>query len=365
MDSLTQKPETSTSNNLDELLMETVAVGASDIHLAPDLSPMVRVDGQLQSLDRPVLTPGAVRGLLHGALSEEQRNRLEKDLELDFGLSLGGFRFRGSAFFAGGVLGAVFRVIPDHVPGLDGLRLPEAVGEMTRAPRGLVLITGPTGSGKTTTLAAMVDGINATRQEHIITVEDPIEFFHPHRRSVVTQREVDRDTKSFARALRQALRQDPDVILVGEMRDLETISLAVTAAETGHLVFATLHTHDAPQTVDRVVDVFPSHQQRQVRTQLAGVLRGVVSQALLPRCGGGRVVACEVLVATPGVRNLIREGKTHQIRSAIQTGRRHGMQTMDAALADLVRSGLVAAEEAAHRSDDPEELRRLIRAPGR
>ena len=364
MDLPAKKPGPSTPDNFDDLLGETVAAGASDLHLSPGLPPMVRVDGRLRPLDRPVLTPEAGRGLLYGALSKEQRDLLEGDLELDFGLSGQGSRFRGSAFFARGEVRSVFRAIPGRVPRMSGLRLPDAAGEMVRAPRGLVLVTGPTGSGKTTTLAAMIAEINATREEHIVSVEDPIEFVHPHQKSVVTQREVDRDTKSFARALRQALRQDPDVILVGEMRDLETISLAVTAAETGHLVFGTLHTLDAPQTVDRVVDVFPPHQQRQVRTQLAGVLRGVISQTLLPRRGGGRVVACEVLVATAGVRNLIREGKTHQIRSSIQTGRQHGMQTMDAALADLVRAGLVAPEEAARRSDEPDELRRLIRTTG-
>lgn len=342
-----------------------MACGASDLHLTPDLPPMVRVDGKLRPLDRQPLTSDAARGLLFGALSQGQRDRLEMDLELDFGLSCGRSRFRGNAYFARGAAGAVFRAVPERVPGLDELRLPAVVGEMTRASMGLILVTGPTGSGKTTTLAAMIGEINATREEHIVSVEDPIEFVHQHKRSVVTQREVERDTRSFARALRQVLRQDPDVILVGEMRDLETISLTMTAAETGHLVLATLHTQDAPQTVDRVVDVFPPHQQGQVRAQLAGVLRAVVSQTLLPRRGGGRVVACEVLVATPGVRNLIRESKTHQIRSAIQTGRRHGMQTMDASLAELVRAGLTLPEDAARHAGDPEEFRRLAGASGR
>ena len=348
---------------LDDLLQQTVASGASDLHLSAGLPPVVRVDGNLRRLDLPVLSPETMRELLFPALTDDQRLRLETHLELDFGLALrDGPRFRGNAFFARGAVGAVFRVVPGAVPTLRELGLPAVVEAMIRNPRGLVLVTGPTGSGKTTTLAAMIDEINSTREEHIVSVEDPIEFLHEPKRSVVTQREVERDTTSFALALRQVLRQDPDVILVGELRDLETISLTVTAAETGHLVFGTLHTQDAPQTVDRVVDVFPPHQQRQVRTQLAGVLRGVISQTLLPGRCGERAVACEVLVATPGVRNLIREGKTHQIRSAIQTGRQHGMQTMDAALADLVRNGRIVPEEAAKRSDDPEELARLIRS---
>jgi twitching motility protein PilT len=238
--------------------------------------------------------------------------------------------------------------------------LPKGVEDMTEKPRGLVLVTGPTGSGKSTTLAAMIDRINETRNEHIMSVEDPIEFLHNHKKCIVNQREVNQDTRSFAQALKHVLRQDPDVILVGEMRDLETISLAVTAAETGHLVFGTLHTQDAPQTVDRIIDVFPPHQQHQVRAQLANALQGIITQTLIPRRdGSGRVVACEVLVPTPGVRNLIREAKNHQIYSAMQTGGKFGMQTMDAALVELVRRGLISREEAEKRSSSPEELRRL------
>ena len=263
-------------------------------------------------------------------------------------------------YFQRGPLGAAFRTVPSEIKSLGELGLPKVVEDLTEKPRGLVLVTGPTGSGKSTTLAAMIDKINETREEHIMSVEDPIEFLHHHKKCIVNQREVNQDTKSFAQALKHVLRQDPDVILVGEMRDLETISLAVTAAETGHLVFGTLHTQDAPQTVDRVIDVFPPHQQHQIRTQLANALQGIITQTLIPRRGGeGRVVACEVLVPTPGVRNLIREGKNHQIYSAMQTGGQFGMQTMDAALVDLVRRGLVSREEAERRSSNPDELRRL------
>jgi twitching motility protein PilT len=265
-----------------------------------------------------------------------------------------------NVYFQKGSLGAAFRTIPHDIKSLSELGLPQSVKDLTEKPRGLVLVTGPTGSGKSTTLASMIDRINETRNEHIMSVEDPIEFLHSHKKCIVNQREVNQDTKSFAQALKHVLRQDPDVILVGEMRDLETISLAVTAAETGHLVFGTLHTQDAPQTVDRIIDVFPSHQQDQIRTQLANALQGVITQTLIPRRdGGGRAVAAEVLVPTPGVRNLIREGKNHQIYSAMQTGGKFGMQTMDASLVELLRRGIISREEAEKRSSNPEELRRL------
>ena len=348
-------------DGLEAFLREAVASRASDLHLAAGLPPMVRVDGRLLALDRPRLTEGDVGGLVFAVLTEEQKIGLKRDLELDFAYSSpDGARFRGNAHYGRGVPGAVFRVIPDEVPRLKDLGLPRVVEELTDETWGLVLVTGPTGSGKSTTLAAMLAEIIQRRQERIVTVEDPIEFLHPHGRCVVTQREVGSDARTFARALRHVLRQDPDVILVGEMRDLETISLTVTAAETGHLVFATLHTRDAPQAVDRIVDVFPPHQQHQIRTQLAEVLRAVVAQTLVPLRGGGRAVACEVLVATPGVRHMIREGKNHQIRSAMQTGGAAGMVTLDSSLATLVNGGLVSADEAARRAGDPEGVRHLV-----
>ena len=349
-------------DGLDGYLFDALSMGASDLHVTAGMPPVARVDGEIRALPGPPLAPGAARCLIYGVLPDDARRRLEEDRELDLAYSPAPeARFRLNVFFQRDAVAAAFRAVPNEVRSLRDLGLPGAVEEMARRPRGLVLLTGPTGSGKSTTLAAMIDAINETRRAHIVSVEDPIEFVHRHKRSIVSQREVGRDTKSFARALRSALRQDPDVVLVGEMRDLETISLALTAAETGHLVLASLHTRDAPQAVDRVVDVFPPHGQPQVRAQLAGALQGVVSQALLPRLdkGGGRVLACEVLVPTPGVRNLIREGKTHQIHSAMQAGARFGMRTMDAALADLARRGLVAPEEAESRSDNPEELRRL------
>jgi twitching motility protein PilT len=323
---------------------------------------MVRVSGEVRPLDYPPLTQNSSRELIYNILSKDQRQRLENEWELDFSYSLPRTaRFRVNVYFQRSSLGAAFRTIPHEIKSLGELGLPRAVEDMTDKPRGLVLVTGPTGSGKSTTLAAMIDRINETKNEHIISVEDPIEFQHSHKRCIVNQREVNQDTRSFAQALKHVLRQDPDVILVGEMRDLETISLAVTAAETGHLVFGTLHTQDAPQTVDRVIDVFPPHQQHQVRAQLANALQGVITQTLIPRRDAkGRVVACEVLVPTPAVRNLIREGKNHQIYSAMQTGSKFGMQTMDAALVDLVRRGLISRQEAEKRSSNPDELRRLM-----
>jgi twitching motility protein PilT len=346
---------------LKDYLFDAIRLGASDLHITEGLPPMVRVSGEVQSLDFPPLTQNVTRELIYDILSNDQRQRLENDWELDFAYSLPRTaRFRVNVYFQRGSLGAAFRTIPHEVRSLGELGLPRAVKDMTEKPRGLVLVTGPTGSGKSTTLAAMIDRINETRNEHIMSVEDPIEFLHNHKKCIVNQREVNQDTRSFAQALKHVLRQDPDVILVGEMRDLETISLAVTAAETGHLVFGTLHTQDAPQTVDRVIDVFPPHQQHQVRAQLANALQGIITQTLIPRRDGkGRIVACEILVPTPGVRNLIREGKNHQIYSAMQTGGKFGMQTMDAALVDLVRRGLISQQEAEKRSTSPDDLRRL------
>jgi twitching motility protein PilT len=289
---------------------------------------------------------------------------LETDWQIDFAYAIPGrARFRVNAYYQRAAIGAAFRLIPFSIKSLDELGMPSALHEMAKKPRGFVLVTGPTGSGKSTTLAAVVDQINATREEHIMTIEDPIEFLHGHKKCIVNQREIGSDAISFAHGLKAALRQDPDVILVGEMRDLETIHTALTAAETGHLVFATLHTQDTPQTIDRIIDVFPASQQQQVRVQLSVALQGIVTQQLLPTAdGAGRVAACEVLLATPAIRNLIREGKTHQIYSSLQTGGNLGMQTMDAALATLVRSGKITQQLAESRSSTPEELRRLLGA---
>src|SRR5918997_418519 len=320
---------------LNDYLFDAIRLGASDLHITVGLPPMVRVNGQVEPLDYPPLTQNVTRELVYDILSNEQRQRLESDWELDFSYSLPRTaRFRVNVYFQRGSLGAAFRTIPHEIMSISELGLPKAVEELTEKPRGLVLVTGPTGSGKSTTLAAMIDRINETRNEHIMSVEDPIEFLHNHKKCIVNQREVNQDTRSFAQALKHVLRQDPDVILVGEMRDLETISLAVTAAETGHLVFGTLHTQDAPQ--------------------------GIITQTLIPtREGNDRVVACEVLMPTPGVRNLIREGKNHQIYSAMQTGGKFGMQTMDAALVDLVRRRRISLAEAEKRSSNPDELLRL------
>jgi twitching motility protein PilT len=349
-------------SGLNDYLIDAVSAGASDLHITVGLPPMIRVKGQVQSLDYPELTANVTREMIYDILTNEQRSRLENEWELDFAYSIPRLaRFRTNVYFQRGSMGAAFRTIPTDIMSFEKLGLPSVIEDISDKPRGLVLVTGPTGSGKSTTLASMIDRINATRREHIMSVEDPIEFLHTHKSCIVNQREVNQDTKSFSEALKRALRQDPDVILVGEMRDLETISLAVTAAETGHLVFGTLHTQDAPQTVDRIIDVFPSHQQAQIRTQLANALQGIVTQTLIPkRDGSGRTVACEVLVPTSGIRNLIREGKNHQIYSAMQTGSKFGMQTMDAALVDLLRSGTVSREEAEKRSNDPEEMNRLM-----
>jgi twitching motility protein PilT len=346
-----------------DLLMEVVQRRSSDLHLSAGARPTIRVRGRLGQLEHyPVLSATDTREIIYSILTGDQRQRLETDWQIDFAYSVPGYaRFRVNAYFQRGALGAAFRLIPFELSSIDQLGLPTAVHEMTRRPRGFVLITGPTGSGKSTSLAAMINEINETRDEHIMTIEDPIEFLHPHKRCLVNQRELGSDAQSFSEALKAALRQDPDVILVGEMRDLETISTALTAAETGHLVFATLHTQDTAQTIDRIIDVFPSHQQGQVRVQLSVALQGIVTQQLLPTAdGSGRVAACEVLVPSPAVRNLIREGKTHQIYSTLQTGSAIGMQTMDAALSTLVREGVITQKLAESRSSAPEELRRLL-----
>jgi twitching motility protein PilT len=348
-----------------DVLIETLDRRASDLHVTAGAPPTVRVRGRLTPLDDfPVLTPTDTREIVYSILGNDQRQRLETDWQVDLAYSIPGrARFRVNAYFQRSAIGAAFRLIPAEIIGIDDLGLPPIVHELTRKPRGFVLVTGPTGSGKSTTLAAMIDEINATRDEHIMTIEDPIEFLHAHKKCLVNQRELGSDAQSFGDALRSALRQDPDVILVGEMRDLETIQTALTAAETGHLVFATLHTQDTPQTIDRIIDVFPPHQQHQVRVQLSVALQGIVTQTLLPTAdGSGRVAASEVLIPTPAVRNLIREGKTHQIYSVLQTSASAGMQTMDSALATLVRAGKITRQLAEQRSTAPEELRRLLGA---
>jgi twitching motility protein PilT len=345
-----------------DVLLDVLKLKASDLHLTAGSPPMVREKGRLRALDYPVLTPQQTREIIYSILTNDQRKKLENEWQIDFAYSIPGQgRFRVNAYFQRASLGAAFRLIPNEMPALADLGLPPVLVDFTKKPRGFVLVTGPTGSGKSTTLAAMLDVINKERHEHIMTIEDPIEFLHRHQNCIVNQRELGADAQSFALGLKAALRQDPDVILVGEMRDLETIATALTAAETGHLVFATLHTQDTAQTVDRIVDVFPPAQQHQVRVQLSVSLQGIVTQQLLPTADGqSRVCATEILVPTPAVRNLIREGKTHQIYSALQTGGAHGMQTMDAALADLVRRQKITRELAEARSSSPEELRRLM-----
>jgi twitching motility protein PilT len=348
-----------------DLLLAVLERRASDLHLSAGARPTVRVRGRLVALeDYPVLTPAHTREIVYSILTNDQRQRLETDWQIDFAYQIPDrARFRVNAYFQRSAVGAALRLIPADLVSIDTLGLPAIVHEFGHKPRGLVLVTGPTGSGKSTSLAAMIDEINQTREDHIMTIEDPIEFLHAHKQCIVNQRELGSDATSFAAALKAALRQDPDVILVGEMRDLETIATALTAAETGHLVFATLHTQDAPQTIDRVIDVFPAHQQSQIRVQLAVALQGVITQQLLPTAdGSGRVVACEVLVPNPAVRNLIREGKTHQIASVMQTGSATGMQTMDASLAGLVRAGRITMAQAEARSSTPDELRRLLGA---
>ncbi len=346
-----------------ELLEIVLERGASDLHLTVGTPPTIRLHGDLIRLeDYPVLTPRGLQGMIYAILPQKMRERLEQDLELDMSYALPGrARFRVNVYFQRDSIGAAFRLIPYEIKTVDELGLPPVVADLARYPRGFVVVTGPTGSGKSTSLAAMVDIVNRERSAHIMTIEDPIEFLHRHIKCIVNQREVGSDTHSFSEALRHVLRQDPDVILVGEMRDLETIATAITAAETGHLVFATLHTQDAPQTIDRIIDVFPPHQQQQVRVQLATTLQGVVTQQLLQTADGrGRVVAAEILVCTPAVRNLIREGKVHQIYSIMQAGGRFGMQTMDQALANLVKAGKITQQLAYERCHDPEELNRLI-----
>jgi len=334
--------------HIDELLRKAVEAGASDLHITVEAPPMVRVHGHLKPLEGfGKLGPADTRELLYGLLDDDRRGRFEESGELDFSYSIHGLsRFRVNAFKQRGTIGVVCRVIPTSIRTIQELGLPDVVTQLARCTRGLILVTGPTGSGKSTTLAAMIDLINSERSEHILTLEDPIEYLHKHKKSIVNQREMGVDSRSYATALRAALREDPNVILVGEMRDLETTQIALTAAETGHLVLSTLHTQDAAQTIDRVIDIFPPHQQEQVKTQLSGTLQGIIAQLLLPRIDvPGRVAAFEILVATSAVRNLIREGKTHQIPSAIQTGAKYGMKSMEASLRELYQRGMISQED--------------------
>lgn len=345
------------------LLEEIVRKNASDLHLHVGLPPMMRLDGALTPIvGYQKLNAEEVETLVFAILDEDQRRILLKDKEFDFSFAFGDLgRFRVNAFHERGNLAASLRLIPNQIKTIAELGLPPVIQNFAEFPRGLVLITGPTGSGKSTTLAALVDKINSEKAQHIITIEDPIEFTHKSKRSAVVQREVHYDTYSFSAALRSALRQDPDIVLIGEMRDLETISAAITIAETGHLVFATLHTNSAAQSIDRMIDVFPPHQQPQVRSQLANVLQGICAQRLIPAIGGGRVVSAEVLVANPAVRNIIREGKTHQLDAVIQTGADQGMQTMDRTLVKLVQTGVITYDNAREYAVDIVEFERLMR----
>jgi len=348
---------------IEHLLELVIKNKASDLHLQVGLPPMLRVDGKLSPVSNTsALSESQVETLVYSILDDDQKKVLLKDKEFDFSFAFGDLgRFRVNAFHERGNLAAALRLIPNKILGVEELGLPAVVNSFADFPRGLVLVTGPTGSGKSTTLAAMVDKINSERATHIITIEDPIEYTHNSKKSVVVQREVHYDTFSFSAALRSSLRQDPDVVLIGEMRDLETISAAITIAETGHLVFATLHTNSAAQSIDRMVDVFPPHQQPQIRSQLSNILMAICSQRLVPTIGGGRVAAAEVLVANSAVRNIIREGKSHQLDAVIQTGADQGMQSMDRTLVNLVKGGTVTAEEARTFAVDLEEFDRLMR----
>ena len=355
--------ERESSLDLDAALTALIDRGGSDLHLTVGVPPTIRVHGDLQPLEGlPILNAEDLQQALYGLLTQRQREAFENNLELDLSYSIPGkARFRVNIFQQRDAIGSVMRVIPFEIKSIEELAIPKQVSDFAKLPRGFVLVTGPTGSGKSTTLAALIDIINRERACHIMTVEDPIEFLHEHKKSVINQRELGTDTHSFGSALKHVLRQDPDVILVGEMRDLETIQVALTAAETGHLVFGTLHTQDAPQTVDRIIDVFPPHQQEQIRVMLAGSLQGVVCQQLLKTPDGqGRVAACEVMVATSGIRNLIREGKTHQMYSALQAGKSHGMVTMDQSLATLVKAGKISYDSALERCNQVADFKRLV-----
>lgn len=345
-----------------ELLKKTIDLKASDLHITVAVPPTVRLNGKLTKLGETPITPEVSAKLVKEVLTEEELNKLDTTGELDLSFAHPGLgRFRVNAFKQRGSYSMALRVVALNIPTMEQLGLPAATKELARRQRGLVLVTGPTGSGKSTTLASMIDLINNERNCHILTLEDPIEYLHKHKKSIVNQREIGNDSTSFANALRAALRQDPDVILVGEMRDLETISTAITAAETGHLVLSTLHTLGAAKTVDRIIDVFPPHQQQQIKVQLSSVLEGVISQQLIPRAdGAGRVGAYEVMITTPAIKNLIREGKSHQIQTSIQTGVKFGMQTMDQSIIDLYRKGLISKEMALNSAVDLDLVTRSI-----
>lgn len=352
------------SPKIEILLEEVVKRKASDLHLQVGLPPVLRIDGALLPLaEHHPFDEKAVETLVFAILDEDQKQILLRDKEFDFSFAFGDLgRFRVNAFHERGNLAAAMRLIPNEIRSVEQLGLPNVLNKFTAYPRGLVLITGPTGSGKSTTLAALIDQINREHAAHIITVEDPIEYTHQSKKSVVVQREVHYDTYSFSAALRSALREDPDVVMIGEMRDLETIAAAVTIAETGHLVFATLHTNSASQSIDRMVDVFPPHQQPQIRAQLGNILMAICSQRLIPALSGGRIAAAEILVATPAVRNIIREGKNYQLEAVIQTGAEYGMQGMDRTLVNLVHGGVISYDEARNYAVDIEELDRLMRS---
>ncbi len=349
--------------HLDDLLRMCVEKGGSDLHLTANLPPTIRLDGELLQLPFEPLDQRECSRLVYEIMRDEQVTIFEQTREMDFSYGVKDLsRFRVNVYMQKDSVGTAIRVIPARIPSFEDLRLPMIIREMARRTSGLILVTGPTGSGKSTTIASMIDDINASRKCHIMTIEDPIEYVHSHRTAMVNQREVHHDTMNFANALRAVLREDPDVILVGEMRDLETISAALTLAETGHLVFGTLHTRNAPQTVDRVVDVFPPDQQEQIRVLLANTLEGVIAQQLLPKLGGGRMAAIEVMIATPAIRNLIREGKTHQMYSVLETSAQLGMQTMDRTLLDMYKNGYVSFDEALVRAIDQENFGRMAKA---
>jgi twitching motility protein PilT len=347
---------------LPELLRMVVEKEGSDLHITTETPPQIRVHGHLQRVEGTNLTPAETKQLCYSVLTDAQKKRFEETQELDFSFGIKGLaRFRCNMFNQRGAVGAVYRLIPEKIKTFEDLGLPPVIATLAERPRGLILVTGPTGSGKSTTLAAMIDKINKERHDHILTIEDPIEFVHQHQGCLVNQREVHQDTQSFGNALRAALREDPDVVLIGEMRDLETVEAALRIAETGHLTFGTLHTNSAGQTINRIIDIFPSHQQSQIRTQLSMVLEAVVCQALLPKIGGGRVASLEIMIPTPAIRNLIREDKIHQIYSAMQTGQEKlGMQTQNQSLATLYMKKLVTLETALSRSSNKEELQEMI-----
>jgi twitching motility protein PilT len=353
---------------LNEMLKQMVEQGGSDLHITTASPPLVRVDGALRALNYPALTPAETKQVAYSILTDNQKHRLEENLEIDFSFGLKSLaRFRANVYHQRGAIAAAFRQIPYEIRSFRELGLPPILEKICEKPRGLVLVTGPTGSGKSTTLAAMVDKVNRERHEHIVTIEDPVEYLHSHKGCMVNQRELNADTHSFANALRSVLRQDPDVVLVGEMRDLETVEAALRIAETGHLTFATLHTNSAAQTINRIIDIFPAHQQSQVRTQLSFVIEGIVCQALLPRSNGkGRALALEVLIPNSAIRNLIREDKVHQIYGMMQTGQgKFGMQTFNQSLAGLYFRKLISLQTALARSSYPDELQDMInRGPG-